>query len=449
MGAEGRARTFSDRVLALVISNLFLTGFGVVNGILLAGLLGPAGKGEYYLVVLLPTTIMVLMQLGLPNALGFYSARGQTRGLVAGALLVGGCLSAVALALTLSVLPILQQTFMRGPQAELIVLGMLVLPFALTSTFLTAIVLGRQAVRWSIAANAASAIASTVLLVVLVGFVRLGVIGAVLALLSSRAMQFIGFLIGAKRVSAVPLEPRRVAFRTLFRYGLPLYPGSVTLFFGYRFDVYLLAWLLVEPSIQLGFYSMAVSMSEMALMVPNAVMTLFFPHVAGSERQDSDRQLGMTSRVTLIMTALAAVVLLPASLALVVVVLPAFGPMLPTLFVLLVSVVGLAVGKVTSAYLLGIGVNSVSSAINISAFVLNVAVNLVLIPRYGILGAAAASLITYAAAAVAFTRIAGRRAGVSMRDLWLPRPDDVRFIIATGRDLIRRVRLVAIKPRDA
>ena len=53
-------------------------GIGIINGILLARLLGPAGKGDYYILVLVPATAMVLLQLGLPQAFNFYAARGQT-----------------------------------------------------------------------------------------------------------------------------------------------------------------------------------------------------------------------------------------------------------------------------------------------------------------------------------------------------------------------------------
>ncbi len=59
-------------------TQIFGAGVGIVNGMLLARLFGPAGKGDYYIIARLPATAMALLWLGLPQALGFFSARGQT-----------------------------------------------------------------------------------------------------------------------------------------------------------------------------------------------------------------------------------------------------------------------------------------------------------------------------------------------------------------------------------
>ena len=71
MPFPGESRSFSGR-------KSLAPGIGIINGILLARLLGPAGKGDYYILVLVPATAMVLLQLGLPQAFNFYAARGQT-----------------------------------------------------------------------------------------------------------------------------------------------------------------------------------------------------------------------------------------------------------------------------------------------------------------------------------------------------------------------------------
>jgi len=58
-------------------------------------------------------------------------------------------------------------------------------------------------------------------------------------------------------------------------------------------------------------------------------------------------------------------------------------------------------------------------------------VNLILIPRYGIIGAAFASLISYSASSIAYSVIAARLSKARLRDFWLPRPSDVRFTVQT------------------
>jgi O-antigen/teichoic acid export membrane protein len=70
----------------------------------------------------------------------------------------------------------------------------------------------------------------------------------------------------------------------------------------------------------------------------------------------------------------------------------------------------------------------------------NIAANLILIPRFGIVGAAAASLISYTTTALIITLIASRLAGAPMRAFWIPGLADVRFVVATATALGRRLR---------
>ena len=114
------------------------------------------------------------------------------------------------------------------------------------------------------------------------------------------------------RVSrAVPAARCRVLPGSSIRYGLPFYPASLAGFFSYRVDAYLLAFLISNPSEPLGYYSMAVGLAEMVFFFPSAVAAIFFPHVAGSSREESDRQVALVSRVTLLVSGMFALLLIP------------------------------------------------------------------------------------------------------------------------------------------
>jgi len=249
----------------------------------------------------------------------------------------------------------------------------------------------------------------------------------------------VGFLIGAIRASSRVPEPAPVSYRELFRYGLPIYPGTFTSFFSNRVDVYLLAFLVAEPSAPLGYYSMAVTLAQLVFFFPSAVSSLFFPHVAGSAREEVDRQVPMVARVTLLLTTGMALALVPGAVVLIRLLLPAFEPSLPALFVLLPGVVALSHSKVLTSYLAGLGKTVWTSSVNVGALVLNVVVNLILIPRFGILGAAAASLISYSATAITISLLAARLAHRPVADFWVPRWGDVRFAATTAVGMGRRV----------
>ena len=387
MADTSRARTFSGRVGVLFGTQVFGAAVGIVNGILLARLLGPAAKGDYYLLVLIPSTVMVLVQLGFPQAFSYFSARGETIGMVGKSLVLTIVLSGAAFVGVLALLPLLQDAFLHGIGLGQVLFAFLALPLALNATFATGIVMGRQAVRWYAAVNMAYPIATTFLLIAILGGLGPSVTGAIAVYLAASLIQSVGFTIGARRVSAANPRAERVSYRELLRYGLPFYPASITGFFSYRIDAYLIAWLIASPAAPLGYYSMAVGLAELVFFFPSAVSTLFFPHVAGSPREESDRQVAMVSRVTLLVSGTVAILLIPAVLTMIWILLPAFGQSIPAFLVLLPGVVTLSAARVVGGYVSGIGRPGINSYVSVGSFVVNVIANLILIPRFGIAGA--------------------------------------------------------------
>ncbi len=346
--------------------------------------------------------------------------------------------------------PVLRDTLLKDLPEILIAASLAVIPALVIATFTSGILIALKAVRWYSLVVVTQAIVSSALLVTIIGILGLGVEGAILTYLIAATLGMSLMWFGAGRANRAAPPGPRITYRELFRYGLPLYPGSLTTFFSYRADVFLLAGLLPDPSAALGFYSMAVTLAEMAAFVPSAVSSVFLPHVAGSRREDADRQVALVARVTLLLTVGTALLIAPVGTLLINVILPAFSATLPALYVLLPAVVSLALAKVIAEYVSGLGKTGTTSTVTIIAFVINIAANMILIPLFGIVGAATASLISYTVSAVLFTIIASHLSSTPLHAFWIPRPSDVGFVIRTAGALLRRV-LGALRraPEDA
>ena len=61
-----------------------------------------------------------------------------------------------------------------------------------------------------------------------------------------------GFAIGERRVTSGKIGVRPVSFGGLFGYRLPFFPASLAGSFDRRGDAYLIAFLITDPSRQLG-----------------------------------------------------------------------------------------------------------------------------------------------------------------------------------------------------
>jgi O-antigen/teichoic acid export membrane protein len=144
------------------------------------------------------------------------------------------------------------------------------------------------------------------------------------------------------------------------------------------------------------------------------------------------------ARMTLLITVLAAIALLPVAWLAVRILLPAFDGSLLPFVILLPGTVALGLSKVLSGYISGLGLPGPVSAIAGAALGVNLVANLVLIPPLGIAGAALSSLLSYGAHAALTIGLASRLSGAPMGDFVRPGRAELRGL---------RDRLGALRPR--
>jgi O-antigen/teichoic acid export membrane protein len=438
--------TFAGRVAGVLGTRLVQLACTLAVSFLLARLLGPDGRGVYTLLVLVPTTLFALGQLGLTSAMVFYAGRGgRLADLERHTLILGLGVSAMVVAAALLVLPALEPTALRLAPPDLLRIALLAVPLRLVGTLAGSVLYGRHMFRAYNVILALQSVLSVLLVVLLVGLLGGGVDGALAAYLLFLAFGTVAvvlYLDGVRRAeervaaanggsaeTGVPVSARQIA-----GYGLRLYPASVGTFFGYRADVFLLGWLLASAS-DIGVYAVAVSLAELVFNVPDAVSTVLFPRIATASRAEADQLAPAMARMTILATAAAALALIPAAWIALSLLLPAFLGGMPALIVILPGIVALSVAKVLTSYLSGIERLAPVTAAAVASLVLNVAANLMLIPRFGIVGAAAASLVSYTAYAVLMVGFATRASGAPWWLFVIPRPEDVRRLASAIRRL--------------
>src|SRR5712691_10356389 len=107
-----------------------------------------------------------------------------------------------------------------------------------------------------------------------------------------------------------------------------------------------------------------------------------------------------------------------------------FAPSVAAVWLLLPGVVTLSVGRVLSSYLLGRNRQQVDLVASLAGLVVTLALDLVLIPRYGFPGAAAASSVAYTATLGVNLTWVIRNSTLSARDLLVPRPSDFLSVLS-------------------
>lgn len=411
-GGSPFARNVTTTFLVQVLSLLF----GIATTAIIARLLGPGGKGQVALALLVPGMLSLFLGAGIGAANVYYagSQRLPVKVLAANSIgfallatLVGGV--GVAVLAAVGLLPRL----LPGVPVWLVLLAMLEFPLRVILGYLSAILQGLQRIVTVNLVNLSDYVWTMILTLVLVLGLRLGIAGAVLASAGAVLVNvaIVCVLIRREGGSLLPRLDRSV-LRSTLSYGLRGYVGNVFQFFNYRLDM-LLVNAFIDPA-SVGIYTTSVRLAELLWNLPNAVGFVIFPKAAATKADAMNRFTPRVFRLTLVLTALGALGLVVIGKPLIVLIyssafVSAYGPMLA----LLPGVVLLGGAKVLTNEIAGRGYphyNSISTGVSL---VLTVVLDLLLIPRYGVLGASLASTISYSAIfvlAIGFYRRVSRKA---------------------------------------
>lgn len=411
------AETFSAQVARVYATRLVQFGCTVAVAFLLARLLGPDGRGVYALLLLLPSTLFALGQLGLPSAITYFAGGGRSLGsLIRAAGALGAVLAGGLLLASLLLLPALQPVLFAAAPIDLLRVAALALPIQLAATFFGSMLWGRQLVRPYSRVLAIQSLAWLAAVAGLVGVADLGVPGALasyLVVTGAGALTIVALVLRRRTHEAADPDaaPRgSVGAGDLLGYGLRLYPAGIATFLSYRADLFLLSALVGDAG-AIGLYAMAVSLAEITFQVPDSVATILYPRVAGSSRAEADQLAPGMARMTLLVALLATLALLPLAWLAIRVVLPGFEGSLLPFVILLPGTLALGLSKVLSGYISGLGLPGPVSAIAATALAVNLGGNVALIPPLGIAGAALASLVSYSVHAALTVALASRLSG--------------------------------------
>lgn len=422
--------TFSATILGVML--------GLVSSILVARVLGPEGKGAYSLVMLIPTVLALVANMGIGVANAYFGgarkeswpdlvANSLTSAVVLGAL-AGGAFAAYYFAF--------HPHFLREVEGQWLVIGLLTVPFSLWVSYFNYCLLGQKRIRAYNVMQVVPAVLSLVLVAVTLAL-KMGVLGIVVASAVSTGFCAVLSLLLVLRATGISraFQPR-LLMRSA-RYGLQANLGNIIQFLNYRLDVVIVAYFMDVAAV--GYYSIAVAMAEVLWYLPGTVGTLVFARTIGINSDDANRSTPRICRNTLFITIIAALVLFVLSRF---VILGLYGseflPAVRPLWILLPGVVSLSICKILCNELASRGrplVNAVAAAVSLAV---NAPLNVLLIPRWGISGAAFASTVSYTVTAAVTLAVFTRISGNSWFDTLVPKPRDFVQLFAIIRSGVSR-----------
>ncbi|MDP2173599.1 MAG: oligosaccharide flippase family protein [Candidatus Cloacimonadaceae bacterium] len=186
----------------------------------------------------------------------------------------------------------------------------------------------------------------------------------------------------------------RLLFKAEIKYGMVVYMGALFAFLHYRIDQIMIKVLL--GTAELGVYTISVTLAELLFLIPISVTSALTGKLYNTEDKASGRMItARTVKLTLYVCAFFAVIGMAVSFLIPLIYGVAYQGAVISTIILLTGVTFASVAKVSAPYFFTQGRPVVHLIITFATLLLNGGLNLILIPRMGINGAALASSISY------------------------------------------------------
>jgi O-antigen/teichoic acid export membrane protein len=407
--AADSVRTYFFRIATLIT--------GLLMGILTARFLGPTGKGEFSLALLVGSLYTNLFgnlggaityqitRLKQPARTVFITA--SVYGWAVGLLTVAGFL-----AFTLLV---------PGFRPGIYWYVALSAPFLVALTNLSGTWLGLNritAVNWL---GLSSGI--ILLLAMIIGYFGFQMkLGPSLACwVGAQVLAVAGGLWGLRRIWWPPAQKefRFQLLVDLLGFGWQLGLINLISFLNYRIDMFLVAKFLGPRN--LGFYSIAVSAAEMLWFTSSAIGTSIYARVGVAEPDQAGRLTARAARHTLFINIMLGLLFWGAvELLLPIVYGEIYRPSLTPFRILLPGVLAYGLAGIFSTYFANqLGQPKFSLLVSLISMGINLGISLWLIPRMGMTGGAWATAISYLSAIAILIGFFHRKSGLGLREVLL------------------------------
>ena len=180
-----------------------------------------------------------------------------------------------------------------------------------------------------------------------------------------------------------------------FKYGIIIYFSALFIYLNYRADQFLIKKMLGNS--QLGVYSIAVTLAEFVFLVPGSVTAALSGKLYNIDKGSSNRKYitSVTIKYTFYICLILSIIGIFMTPLIPIVYGQDFAKASQVTTILFIGIVFASIGKVSSPYFFSKGKPQVYLFITSIVLLLNIILNIFLIPKLGINGAAIASTVSY------------------------------------------------------
>lgn len=390
---------FSDSLLSIVRQVLTML-ISMLAIIVIARYLGPDGQGNYALIILLPNLLGTLLNFGVGVSAAYYIGKEKypLKDIYKTNVILSNIFSLLSLLIAIFILFIFKEAFFEQIPISLLIIVLISVPFIFIRQFLLVIFQGLQDFKPYNAIMILGKLVNLIAILLLVLVFDLGLYGAIIAFILG---EFTSVLIAQYQLS----KKYSLSFRSgsmskryskdVLIFGAKSHVSNILAFLNYRADIMIISYFL-NP-VALGLYTASINIVERLWVVSQAVSAVLFPKISSMTSTKNKNELtSAITRIMLFLSLLSGVVLYFCTEWIINLLFgEAYLEATLTFQLLIPGVVLGSVSKVLANYLAGCGRPELNMYASIVVVLLNVGLNIILIPIYGIEGAAISTTVSY------------------------------------------------------
>ncbi len=226
-------------------------------------------------------------------------------------------------------------------------------------------------------------------------------------------------------------EPREKSIRadcsSLLSFGIISQLGNIAWFITLKADQFIISGILTVEA--LGFYAVAAGIAENLRLIPMTFGQVLFPYAANKEKKERRAFICACVRLTFwAMIMLGAILIILGNRIIMILFGSEFLPTVLPFQVLVAGIVILSIGNMLGYEFNAIGRPELILYSNFICGVFNILLNLVVLPKFGLIGAAWVSFLTYALNSAIITFLALRISNYRMHKILIPSSIDFQIL---------------------
>lgn len=429
--------SFIKDVLRVSISHGLMIIFGLTVSIITARYIGPEGNGIIAGLTVYPSLFMTIGSLGIRQSTTYFLGKGifseeQIKTAITQIWMMTTIISLVVC------FGLMYYFSNSGSNLTLVFFALLPIPFSLFNTYNSGIFLGKNDIKTYNKINWIPSLIAFLGTLFFVVLLKLEVRGAMLATVGGSLCMFFVLLLKNKFLNYFSMLFDWNIIKKMLSLGIIYATALFVINLNYRVDIILLDKL--SNSYELGIYAKGAAITQYLWQIPMLLSTVVFARSSVSKNCKAfSLKVAQLLRVSFLTIGIVAVVMFLFSEWIIIGLYGLkFKESTAVFNYLLPGVIILTIFKVMNMDLAGKGKPWISLKAMFPALIINICINLILIPNLGAKGAAISSSISYGVAGIIFLYFYSKAAGLPIAFILKYNSKDFDPFIAIIKNILRK-----------